>query len=142
MISIIDFLDIDISSLLDEYIKTKKKNNVVLKELKDNINFTTHINYYDKYFSSTGNWLKHMIENKIETLEQINKIKGMTGWILNYPTKFGWSLDNYDKLRHFDAENHRNNLILVDSSTGWEYRSYPPQSRHYNSKDLLKYIKN
>ena len=30
---------------------------------------------------------------------------------------------------------------VKDKVTGWEYRSYPPHSRHYNIKDLLKNIK-
>ena len=46
MISAIDYLDIDISDLLGKYIDTKKKNKRVLNDLKDNITFTTHINYY------------------------------------------------------------------------------------------------
>ena len=50
MISAIDYLDIDVSELLGKYIQTKKKNNVVLNDLKDNIHFTTHINYYDKFY--------------------------------------------------------------------------------------------
>ena len=140
MISAIDYLDIDISNLLGKYIKTKKKNNIVLNELKDNIHFTTHINYYGKYFKSKDVHLRHMIENKSETLEQINRIKGMKGWIVNYPTKFGWNVDR-NKFKHFNTEEHRNNLKLVDKTTNWEYRSYPPHSRHYNSRDLLKYIK-
>ena len=52
MISSIDYLDNDVSELLGKYIKTRKKNNVVLNELKDNINFTSHINYYGKYFAT------------------------------------------------------------------------------------------
>jgi len=141
MISSIDYLDIDVSELLGKYIQTKKKNNIVINELKDNINFTTHINYYDKYFHSKNYYLKHMIDNKNETLEKINKIKGMKGWIVNYPTKFDWKIDNYLKIKHFNTEKHHNNLKLVDKTTGWQYRSYPPHSRHYNPKDLLKYIK-
>ena len=142
MISIIEFLDIDISSLLGKYIKTKKKNNIVLKELKDNINFTTHINYYDKYFQSKNHYLKHMIENKYETIDNIKKIIDKQGWIVDFPTKFNWKISKDIRInRNFKLEGRHNNLMLREHKTNWKYRSYPPHSRHYNIKDLLKNIK-
>ena len=167
MISIIDFLDIDISSLLDQYIKTKKKNNVVLKELKDNINFTTHINYYDKYFATHTNYpsidvinigyLRHMRKNKKETIYMINKIINKKGWTHQDPRRpshhhkiYDWKVKqiegfNYKKMNkdeeELDVEKHHNNILVVDKRSGCSFRSYPPHSRHYNIKDLLKNIK-
>ena len=82
-----------------------------------------------------------MVKNKSETIERINIIKGMRGWIVNYPTKFHWRVDNYKKPKHFNTEKHRKNLIHVEAITGWNYVSYPPHSRHYNFKDLIKNIK-
>ena len=52
----------------------KNKHKRLLFELKENINFTVHINYYDKYFHSKNVYLRHMIDNKTDTLEKINKI--------------------------------------------------------------------
>ena len=142
MISSIQFLDYDTCNLLEKYIKTKKKNNIVLNELKDNILFTTHINYYDKYFQSKDCHLKHMVENKYETINNIKKIIDKRGWIVDFPTKFNWEISKNIRInRQFKIESHRNNLLLKDSKTDWQYRSYPPHSRHYNIKDLLKNIK-
>ena len=162
MISAIDFLDIDISSLLDQYIKTKKKNNVVLKELKDNINFTTHINYYDKYFATHTNYpsidvinigyLRHMRKNKKETINMINKIINKTGWTHHDPRRpsyhnktYEWEVKQieglyFDKIKKEDVDKRHNNLLVVDKKSGCSYRSYPPHSRHYNIKDLLNNI--
>ena len=142
MISSIQFLDYDTCNLLEKYIKTKKKNNIVLNELKDNILFTTHINYYDKYFQSKDCHLKHMVENKYETIDNIKKIIDKQGWIVDFPTKFNWEISKDIRVnRNFKIESHRNNLMLKEKKTNWKYRSYPPHSRHYNIKDLLKNIK-
>ena len=32
-------------------------------------------------------------------------------------------------------------ILVVDKRSGCSYISYPPHSRHYNIRDLLKYIK-
>ena len=167
MISAIDYLDIDVSGLLGKYIKTKKKNNVVLNELKDNIHFTTHINYYDKYFAISTNYpsidiinmgyLRHMHENKKETINMINKIINKTGWIQHDPRRpssnsmvYKWKVEqisgfHYNKMskdkKGLDVEKHHNNILIVDKGTGCSFISYPPHSRHYNIRDLLKYIK-
>lgn len=143
MISTIQFLDNDTSNLLNKFINNKKNNNKVINELKDNILFTTHINYYDKYFQSKKCHLEHMLNNKYETIDKIKKIMNKQGWIVDFPTKFNWEISKDIKInRRFKIEGrHRNNLLLKDSKTGWQYRSYPPHSRHYNSKDLLKNIK-
>lgn len=142
MISSIQFLDLDTCNLLEKFIKSKKNYTKIINELKDNILFTTHINYYDKYFQSKNHHLKHMIENKYETIDNIKKIINKQGWIVDYPTKFNWKISkNINISRKFKIESHRNNLILKDSKTNWQYRSYPPHSRHYNIKDLLNNIK-
>ena len=142
MISSIQFLDNDTSNLLDKFINNKKNNNKVINELKDNILFTTHINYYDKYFQSKNHYLKHMLNNKYETIDNIKKIIGKQGWIVDFPTKFNWEISKDIRInRNFKIESHNNNLLLKNKKTGWQYRSYPPHRRHYNIKDLLKYIK-
>ena len=142
MISSIQFLDNDVSNLLEKYIKTKQNNNKVIDELKDNILFTTHINYYDKYFQSKNQHLENMIENKYETIDNIKKIIGKQGWIVDFPTKFNWEISKDIRInRNFKIESHSNNILLKNKKTGWQYRSYPPHSRHYNIKDLLKNIK-
>ena len=141
MISSIQFLDNDVSNLLKKFIKNKKNNNKVIDELKDNILFTTHINYYDKYFQSKNYHLENMIENKYETINNIKKIIGKYGWIVDHPTKFNWEISMVRNNRHFKIDSHSNNLLLKNKKTGWQYRSYPPHIRHYNSKDLLKNIK-
>ena len=142
MISSIQFLDNDVSNLLEKFIKNKNNNNKVINELKDNILFTTHINYYDKYFQSKNQHLENMIENKYETIDNIKKIIGKQGWIVDFPTKFNWEISKDIRInRNFKIESHNNNLLLKNKKTGWQYRSYPPHIRHYNSKDLLKNIK-
>jgi len=95
MISSIDYLDIDVSNLLGKYIyhyvETKKKNKRVLNELKDNILFTTHINYYKKNFQSSRHsdmYTRSFLESKHKTLTTIKKFKGLrSGWIVNYPSE-------------------------------------------------------
>jgi len=79
MISSIQLLDNDTTNLLGEIIKNKKNNNKVINELKDNILFTTHINYYDKDCH-----LKHMLNNKYETINKIKKINDKQGWIVDF----------------------------------------------------------
>ena len=74
-------------------------------------------------------------------LEKIKTLKDKKGWIVNYPTKFSWDITRNEFINNYNIESHNNNLILKDKVTGWEYRSYPPHSRHYNIKDLLKNIK-
>ena len=167
MISSIQFLDYDTCNLLEKYIKTKKKNNIVLNELKDNILFTTHINYYDKYFATQTSYpsidvinigyLRNMRENKKRTINMINKIIDNTGWVQHDPRRpsyhnkiYEWKVNqiegfHYKKMdkdeEELDIEKHHNNLLVVDKRSGCSYRSYPPHSRHYNIKDLLKNIK-
>ena len=142
MISTIQFLDNDTNNLLEEFIKNKKNNNIVLNELKDNILFTTHINYYDKYFQSKDCHLNHMLNNKYETIDNIKKIIDKQGWIVDFPTKFNWKISKDIRInRNFKLEGRHNNLMLRENKTNWKYRSYPPHSRHYNIKDLLKNIK-
>ena len=142
MISAIDYLDIDISDLLCKYIDTRKKNNIVLHDLKDNIIFTTHINYYKKNFQSSrysDSIYTSFLESKHKTLTDIKKIMHHSGWIVNYPTKFNWGINKLSKQKNI--EKHRKNLRMVDKITNWKYVSYPPHSRHYNPKDLIKHIK-
>ena len=168
MISSIDYLDNDVSEILGKYIKTRKKNYIVINELKDNINFTTHINYYDKYFATQTSYpsidsmnmiyLQTMRENKKKTINKINKIIGKTGWIIQDSRRkspnssvyvWKWKVNqiegfHYKKMdkdeEELDIEKHHNNLLVVDKRSGCSYRSYPPHSRHYNIKDLLNNI--
>ena len=146
MISAIDYLDIDISDLLGKYIyqyvETKKKNKQVLNDLKDNIIFTTHMNYYKKNFQSSScsdMYMRSFLESKHKTLTDIKNIMHQSGWIVNYPTKFNWGINKLSKQKNI--EKHLKNLIMVDEVTNWKYVSYPPHSRHYNSRDLIKHIK-
>jgi len=146
MISAIDYLDIDVSNLLGKYIyhyvETKKKKKRVLNELKDNILFTTHINYYKKNFQSSrysDMYTRSFLESKHKTLTDIKKFMHLSGWIVNYPTKFNWGIDKLSKQNYI--EKHRKNVRMVDKVTNWKYVSYPPHSRHYNSRDLIKHIK-
>ncbi len=142
MISAIQFIDYDVSKLIEIYIEIYKQRKIIINELKDNIIFTTHINYYKKYFRSKNLHLKDMLTNKTETIHQIKNLIGKKGWIVDYPTKFNWDISKYIKIsREMKIEEHNNNLLLKDKKTGWQYRNYPPHSRHYNSKDLLKNIK-
>ena len=142
MISAIDYLDIDISDLLGKYIDAKVKNNIVLYDLKDNIIFTTHMNYYKKNFQSSRHsdmYMRSFLESKHKTLTDIKKFMHQSGWIVNYPTKFSWGINKLSKQKNI--EKHRKNLRMVDKVTNWQYVSYPPHSRHYNSRDLIKHIK-
>ena len=151
MLSSIDFLDYDVSNLLGEYIKTKKKNKFVLNELKDNILFSTHMNYYKIFKSSKdhngreSNLYRNMLKNRHQTLATIKKIEFHNGWIVDYPTKFSWDCDRFVNSRLntyvFKGRTFNNNLTLVDKSTNWEYKSYPPHPKHFNSKSLLKIMK-
>ena len=142
MISAIDYLDIDISDLLGKYIDAKVKNNIVLYDLKDNIIFTTHMNYYKKNFQSSScsdMYMRSFLESKHKTLTDIKKFMHQSGWIVNYPTKFSWGINKLSKSENI--EKHRKNQIGVDKVTNWKYVSYPPHSRHYNPKDLIENIK-
>ena len=146
MISSIDYLDIDVSNLLGkyiyQYIETKKKNKRVLNELKDNILFTTHINYYKKNFQSSrysDSIYTSFLESKHKTLTDIKKFMHQSGWIVNYPTKFNWGINKLSKQKNI--ERHRKNVRMIDKVTNWHYVSYPPHSRYYNSRDLIKHIK-
>ena len=148
MISSIDYLDIDVSNLLGKYIyqyvDTKKKNKRVLNELKDNITFTTHINYYKKNFQSSrysDMYTRSFLESKHKTLTDIKKIMHLSGWIVNYPTKFNWNISIFYERKVKNIEKHRKNVRMVDKVTNWQYVSYPPHSRYYNSRDLIKHIK-
>ena len=171
MISSIDYLDIDISDLLGKYIDVKKKNTIVLHDLKDNILFTTHFNYYDKKIASnTGypsidviniRYLHHMVENKQDTINTINKIKHKKGGVTIDQKNNIWKVTeiygvHFDKMysssriktdtikeyiRKYNIDKYQDNLLVIDKKTGCKYISYPPHSRHYNSKDLIKHIK-
>ena len=148
MISSIDYLDIDVSNLLGKYIykyvETKKKKKRVLNELKDNILFTTHINYYKKNFQSSrysDSIYTSFLESKHKTLTDIKKIMHLSGWIVNYPTKFNWNISIFYERKLKILEKYRKNVRMVDEVTNWKYVSYPPHSRYYNSRDLIKHIK-
>ena len=137
----IDYLDNDVSKLIGLYIKYKNNFNNVLKELKDNVLFITHINYYNKYLEPTREELNEMINNKKETLEQIKLIEGKKGWIATYPEKFCWKISRDDVPQMLNKEGKENNYILEDKNNGWKYRSYPPHSSLFKIKHLLVSIK-
>ena len=137
----IDFLDNDVSKLIGDCVNYKKNYNIVLNELKDNVLFTTHLNYYDKYMKPTKEELDDMINNKKETLEQIKLIEGKKGWIATYPEKFCWKISRNDVPQLLNKEGKQNNFILEDRKIGWKYRSYPPHKSLYSIEDLLIIIK-
>ena len=137
----LDFLDNDVSKLIGDCVNYKKNYNIVLNELKDNVLFTTHLNYYDKYMKPTKEELDDMINNKKETLEQIKLIEGKKGWIATYPEKFCWKISRNDVPQLLNKEGKQNNFILEDSKIGWKYRSYPPHKSLYSIEDLLIIIK-
>ena len=137
----IDFLDNDVSKLIGDCVNYKKNYNIVLNELKDNVLFTTHLNYYDKYMKPTKEELDDMINNKKETLEQIKMIEGKKGWIATYPEKFCWKISRNDVQQMLNKEGKQNNFILEDKNNGWKYRSYPPHSSLFKIEDLLINIK-
>tara|TARA_B100000212_G_scaffold301502_1_gene247313 strand:+ start:872 stop:1297 length:426 start_codon:yes stop_codon:yes gene_type:complete len=137
----LDFLDNDVSKLIGDCVNYKKNYNIVLNELKDNVLFTTHLNYYDKYMKPTKEELDEMINNKKETLEQIKLIEGKKGWIATYPEKFCWKISRNDVPQMLNKEGKQNNFILEDRKIGWKYRSYPPHKSLYSIEDLLIIIK-
>lgn len=137
----LDFLDNDVSKLIGDCVNYKKNYNIVLNELKDNVLFTTHLNYYDKYMQPTKEELDDMINNKKETLEQIKLIEGKKGWIATYPEKFCWKISRNDVPQMLNKEGKQNNFILEDRKIGWKYRSYPPHKSLYSIEDLLIIIK-
>ena len=137
----LDFLDNDVSKLIGDCVNYKKNYNIVLNELKDNVLFTTHLNYYDKYMKPTKEELDDMINNKKETLEQIKLIEGKKGWIATYPEKFCWKISRNDVPQLLNKEGKQNNFILEDRNIGWKYRSYPPHKSLYSIEDLLIIIK-
>ena len=137
----LDFLDNDVSKLIGDCVNYKKNYNIVLNELKDNVLFTTHLNYYDKYMQPTKEELDDMINNKKETLEQIKLIEGKKGWIATYPEKFCWKISRNDVPQMLNKEGKQNNFILEDRNIGWKYRSYPPHKSLYSIEDLLIIIK-
>ena len=137
----LDFLDNDVSKLIGDCVNYKKNYNIVLNELKDNVLFTTHLNYYDKYMKPTKEELDDMINNKKETLEQIKLIEGKKGWIATYPEKFCWKISRNDVPQMLNKEGKQNNFILEDRKIGWKYRSYPPHKSLYSIEDLLIIIK-
>ena len=137
----VDYLDMDVSKLIGVYIKYKDNFNNVLKELKDNVLFTTHINYYNKYLEPTKVELDEMINNKKETLEQIKMIEGKKGWIATYPEKFCWKISRNDVQQMLNKEGRQNNYILKDESNDKIYRSYPPHSSLFKIEDLLQCVK-
>ena len=137
----IDFLDNDVSKLIGDCVNYKKNYNIVLNELKDNVLFTTHLNYYDKYMKPTKEELDDMINNKKETLKQIKLIEGKKGWIATYPEKFCWKISRNDVQQMLNKEGKQNNFILEDKNNGWKYRSYPPHSSLFKIEDLLINIK-
>ena len=137
----LDFLDNDVSKLIGDCVNYKKNYNIVLNELKDNVLFATHLNYYDKYMKPTKEELDDMINNKKETLEQIKLIEGKKGWIATYPEKFCWKISRNDVPQMLNKEGKQNNFILEDRKIGWKYRSYPPHKSLYSIEDLLIIIK-
>ena len=92
MTSVFDFLDYDVSKLIGIYIEIKYNRQKVVHQLKDNILFTTHINYYNKYFYPNKDDLNNMIENKTTSIQEMKVLQGKKGWIEVHPEKF--SLEN------------------------------------------------
>ena len=137
----LDFLDNDVSKLIGDCLNYKKNYNIVLNELKDNVLFTTHLNYYDKYMKPTKEELDEMINNKKETLEQIKLIEGKKGWIETNPEKFCWKISRNDVQQMLNKEGRQNNYILKDESNDKIYRSYPPHSSLFKIDDLIQCVK-
>ena len=161
MISSIDHLDIDVSNLLGKYIETKKKNKRVLNDLKDNITFTTHINYYKiimrprrRHHSwSEDHHLSTMYQNKLNTLDQIKHNENKKGWI--YSPKFSgfsWVISEVKSRelvrRHYSLQGHRTyrykkGILKFPDGSEWTLYRYPPRKNEIpiQSKDLIKHIK-
>jgi hypothetical protein len=169
MISSIDHLDIDVSNLLGKYIETKKKNKRVLNDLKDNITFTTHINYYKIIMrrsepARNDYHLSTMYRNKFNTLNQIKHNGNKKGWIYS-PTfsGFSWIISpvksrelvrrpKYDKVLYGDPiENvpvittcrYETGILKFPDESEWTLYRYPPRKNEIpiQSKDLIKHIK-
>ena len=87
-----------------------------------------------------------------EAVNMINKIIDKTGWVQHDPRRpsyhtkvYEWEVKQiegpyFDKIKKEDVDKRHNNLLVVDKKSGCIFRSYPPHSRHYNIKDLLKNI--
>ena len=167
MISSIDYLDIDVSNLLGKYIETKKKNKRVLNDLKDNITFTTHINYYKIIMrrsepARNDYHLSTMYQNKLNTLNQIKHNGNKKGWIYS-PTfsGFNWIISpvksselirrpKYDRVLYGDTiENvvttyrYETGILKFPDESEWTLYRYPPRKNEIaiQSKDLIKHIK-
>ena len=163
MVYVFDILDNDVYDLLSKYINKRvneiklwrKNNNIVLNELKNNILFTTHMNYFkkisvSKYINRGENFhFIYMLKNKINTINEIKINRNKIGWIYNtnFPG-FSWTLANIKsseliiiRRKHILYGNYEGILKFPDGSQ-WELYNYPPHENHYNSKDLIKYLKN
>tara|TARA_B100000927_G_scaffold273394_1_gene251779 strand:- start:571 stop:1002 length:432 start_codon:yes stop_codon:yes gene_type:complete len=141
MTFILDFLDYDVSKLIGIYIEIKYNQRKVVNQLKDNILFTTHINYYNKYFEPNEKELNNMIENKTTSIQEMKVLQGKRGWIEVHPEKFSWKISRDDVQKMLNVEGTQNNFILKDKSNDKIYRSYPPHSSLFKIDDLIQCVK-
>ena len=141
MTSAFDFLDYDVSKLIGIYIEIKYNRQKVVYQLKDNILFTTHINYYNKYFEPNKDDLNNMVKNKTTSIQEMKVLQGKKGWIEVHPEKFIWKISRNDVQQMLNKEGTQNNYILKDKSNDKIYRSYPPHSSLFKIEDILVNIK-
>ena len=164
MTFLFDYLDGDVIDLLKKYIETRRNYNIVLNELKDNILFTIHMNYYENFKSVKSKinnpaWIDYsvymiMMHNlsigKKQVLKEIKQLINKKGWIYNFPTVFGWFMampppkNRFNILYIKDKNGDKGEIKGIEifkDNTRWEYIKYPPRCKNCNSKDLIQYIK-
>jgi len=132
MISSLEYLDNDVSNVLSEHIRIRKKYNNVIKELEELIK----VNRCAKYLE-TFDFLKYrgqMYEDKqfrLKIAYDLLTCKRKTYWLENWPTKFPrFSGRGRDTLRRVNDEDY------VIEGLGWKLKRFPPNKNKYPLDNL------
>ena len=136
MISLLDYLDNDVSELLSHYIHTRRDHNDILRE----INQLIDINICSEYLKSFDA-CKYSLHGK-ERLEFANYLltsNTKTNLVYNWPTKYPSFYKNIFRR----SNQKRDTLIKVSDEdyiiedTGWKLKTFPPNKDKYPIHRLI-----
>lgn len=130
MISSLEYLDNDVSCLLNEYINHKKNYDKIIKDINQLIEINMFAKYLTSFHACKGILIKDRLKISKELL--INK-KRKINYIYNWPTK----LPTFVKYK--PEELYRlNNEDFIIKETGWKLKKYPPPNKKkYKLNNLL-----
>jgi len=137
MISSLEYLDNDVSNVLSEHIRIRKKYNNVIKELNGLINVNRCAKYLETFDFLKYHRLLDRDHNedkqfRLKIAYDLLTYKRKTRWLENWPTK----LPRFSGGRRRDILRQVSDEDYVIEGLGWKLKKFPPSKNKYLLENL------